>query len=140
MLVWPMASPKMTRRLGLRPDGAAGAGAGVAPGAAGAVGWVCASAPEVRVAAATRVEGASRILRRLTARSSVKASVCLLVLSSVDIQLSALCTPLEFIAWVDSLQRTGIRGDWWRYRSPRHAVPPGDSGGSNSARTDASRP
>src|SRR4029079_7083114 len=91
MLVWPTSSPKMTRMLGLRPDAAAGAGAGVA----GAGFWACASAPDVIAAAATRLELPSRILRRLRVRSSVASvmpSGWLLVFSLLDIQLSARCT------------------------------------------------
>src|SRR4051812_11487349 len=104
----------MTRILGLRPEAAAGAGAGLAAGAAGAAFWACASAPDVSAAAATRVDVPSRMLRRLTARSlvSVKPSVGLLVLLS-DIQLSTCCTTSE---------NHGVAGFLLTHRNPRWLV------------------
>src|SRR5258708_28665102 len=79
MLVWPISSPKMTRMLGLRPDGATGAGA------AGAAFWACASAPEFNVAAATSVDVPSRMLRRLNAR----LSNCFELLASDPLRLAS---------------------------------------------------
>src|SRR3984885_15164139 len=66
----PMSSPQMMRMFGLRPDEAAGAVVTVL----GAAFSACASAPEVSVAAATRVDVPSNILRRLRALSSARAA------------------------------------------------------------------
>src|SRR5258708_1328993 len=63
MLATPTSSPQMMRILGLLPEGAVGA--------AGVAFCVCASAPEVIVAAATSADEPSRMLRRLRARSLV---------------------------------------------------------------------
>src|SRR5258708_2413308 len=62
MLVWPMSSPKMTRMLGLPPEGAAVGGCGwvCAPGVGSGVGWAGGAAVGVP---------ANRILRRLRAVS-----------------------------------------------------------------------
>src|SRR5882757_5402150 len=88
MFATPISSPQIIRMLGLRPDAAAGAGAGAPTGAAGAAFWACARALDVSAAAATRVEVPSRILRRLTVRLSVLSgtpSLWLLFFSSLDI-------------------------------------------------------
>src|SRR5580693_1371845 len=66
----PMSSPQMMRMFGLRPDEAAGAVVTVL----GVAFSACASAPEVSVAAATRVDVPSNILRRLRALSSARAA------------------------------------------------------------------
>src|ERR1700722_2473341 len=126
---------------GLRPDDAAdGAGSGVAAGAAFCA---CASAPDVSVAAATSVDVPSRILRRLSARSSAslaETSCGFLVFASLDILLSVLHKKAEITDRAHSSSRTETRDGWWRYRSLRRGARPGDNAGNNSARTDASHP
>src|ERR1700722_20748021 len=67
MLGCPISSPKMTRMLGLRPEGAEGVAGGVA--CAGVAFGASASAPEVMVAAAASADEPNRMLRRLREQS-----------------------------------------------------------------------
>src|ERR1700754_345815 len=85
MLLWPISSPKMTRMLGLRPDGAAGV--------SGAACCVWASASETSAAAATRVDVPSSRFRRLRAQFSVLVEAIpsgFLVVTLLGIRLSIL--------------------------------------------------